>query len=320
MPASPIRNGDFAEGLTGWTIGAEAGGLTPETGAESRINALGGVAQLWEHDSFLTSLQQTFTIPPSPQTISFDVVALGLEAALGGVPDAFEVSLLNEAGQSLVPAFRPEATSFFNANPEGAVSWAAGVQWDGRHVTLDIGSLTPGTQATLVFDLIGNPPGRSSVVAVDNVRIAPDHLAADSFTPALLGSGFGASAGIAAGDVDGDGHEDLVVADAAANRVVVFHGDGAGAFARDEWDVASYGRGPQAVALGRLTNQDGVLDAAIGLAASGAVLTPLGFDALPPQVTLVQPAPGRATAAAVTQIELQFSEAMQDAGPGASTR
>ena len=45
------------------------------------------------------------------------------------------------------------------------------------------------------------------------------------------------------------------------------------------------------------------------------MLTPLGFDALLPQVTLVQPAPGQATAAAVTQIELQFSEAMQDAGP-----
>ena len=122
LPASPIRNGDFAEGLTGWTIGSESGGGTPEAGAESRINALGGVAQLWEHDSFLTSLQQSFTIPPSPQTISFDVVALGLEEALGGVPDAFEVSLLNAEGQSLVPTFRPEATSFFNANPEGAVS------------------------------------------------------------------------------------------------------------------------------------------------------------------------------------------------------
>ena len=196
LPASPIRNGDFAEGLTGWTIGAEIGDVAPDAetesprvprrapaalpldlGTESRINALGGVAQLWEHDSFLTSLQQTFTIPPSPQTISFDVMSLGLEEALGGVPDAFEVSLLNDAGQSLVPTFRPEATSFFNANPAGVIAQASGVAWDGRHVTLDIASLTPGTQATLVFDLIGNPPGRSSVVAVDNVRIAPDHLA-----------------------------------------------------------------------------------------------------------------------------------------------
>jgi hypothetical protein len=314
LPASPIRNGDFAEGLTGWTIGSQIGGLTPDAGAESRINALGGVAQLWEHDSFLTSLHQTFTIPPSPQTISFDVVALGLEAALGGVPDAFEVSLLNEAGQSLVPVFRPEATSFFNANPDGAVAWAAGVAWDGRHVTLDIASLTPGTRATLVFDLIGNPPGRSSVAAVDNVRIEPDRLPSDSFTPILVGGGFGASAGIAAGDVDGDGHADLVVADAAADRLVVFNGDGAGQFARDEWSVSPYGHGPQAVALGRLTPEDAVLDAAIGLAASGRVLTPLDADELPPQVTLVHPAPDQTTAAAVTQIELQFSEAMRDAG------
>jgi len=316
LPASPIRNGDFAAGLTGWTIRTEADGWASDTAVESRVSALGGMAQLWEHDAFLTSLQQTFTVPPSPQTISFDVVALGLEPAVAGsLPDAFEVSLWNEAGQSLVPTFRPDASSFFNANPEGAVAWAAGVAWDGRQVTLDISALTPGTQATLAFDLIGNPPGQGSVVAVDNVRIAPDSVTSYSFTPALVWGGFQAGTGIAAGDVDGDGHTDLVVADAAADRVVMFRGDGAGAFSRYEWDVGSYGHGPRAVALGPLTPDDAVWDAAIGLGLDTRVLTPLRFDQLLPQVTLVQPAPSQIATAAVTQIELRFSEAMQDAGP-----
>jgi len=316
LPASPIRNGDFAAGLTGWTIRTEADGWASDTAVESRVSALGGMAQLWEHDAFLTSLQQTFTVPPSPQTISFDVVALGLEPAVAGsLPDAFEVSLWNEAGQSLVPTFRPDASSFFNANPEGAVAWAAGVAWDGRQVTLDISALTPGTQATLAFDLIGNPPGQGSVVAVDNVRIAPDSVTSYSFTPALVWGGFQAGTGIAAGDVDGDGHTDLVVADAAADRVVMFRGDGAGAFSRYEWDVGSDGHGPRAVALGPLTPDDAVWDAAIGLGLDTRVLTPLRFDQLLPQVTLVQPAPSQIATAAVTQIELRFSEAMQDAGP-----
>jgi hypothetical protein len=144
LTTSPIANGDFSAGLTGWT-------------ADGPVSAGGGFAQLLEGDGLLTSLQQTFVVPLSPQQITFDIVALGLEDPEGGVPDAFEVSLLDAAGESLVPTFRPEATSFFNANPGGDVRLASGVSFDGRRVTLDISGLTPGTEATLIFDLVGNP-------------------------------------------------------------------------------------------------------------------------------------------------------------------
>src|SRR5262249_33102472 len=48
----------------------------------------------------------------------------------------------------------------------------------------------------------------------------------------------------------------------------------------------------------------------------GGTDTTAGFvvDRTPPQVTLVDPAPGATTSAAVTQLRLRFSEAMRDAG------
>src|SRR5262249_44567784 len=103
---NPIADGDFAAGLSGWQA-------SPGT-----VSAGGGFAQLRENTSALTTtLRQTFVVPVNPQTVSFDLVALGLEAPGGGVPDAFEASLLDASNHSLVPTFRPEATSFFNANP-----------------------------------------------------------------------------------------------------------------------------------------------------------------------------------------------------------
>ena len=187
LGVSPIVNGDFSLGMTGWQteiVGHD------ESAVPGRVNTLGGFAQLTENESFLVSLHQTFTIPPTPQTIQFDIESLGLDLPNGGVPDAFEVSLLDAANTSLVPTHTPTASSFFNANPDGATSTAAGVTFDGRTVTLDISSVAPGTEATLYFDLVGNPPGTSSVASVDNVSITPDFITSDTSTSSPLAGPF----------------------------------------------------------------------------------------------------------------------------------
>jgi hypothetical protein len=184
-------------------------------------SALGGFAQLRENQSFLVSLQQAFVVPPSPQTIALDIVSLALDDPAGGVPDAVEISLLDGANNSLVATFRGDTTSFFNVNPGDEVSLAPGVTFDGTTVTLDISNVTPGTEATLCVDLIGNPPGTSSLVSIDNVRIGPDVIYQNQFTQLPLAGPFGATRGIAHGDVDGDGQLDLVVADAGRNELVI---------------------------------------------------------------------------------------------------
>jgi len=312
LTSSPITNGDFSLGLTGWKT--EVVGHAESANAGS-VNALGGFAQLAENESFLVSISQTFTVPPSPQTISFDVTSLGLEDPAGGIPDAFEVSLADAEFNSLVSTFRPEATSFFNANPDGQISLASGVTVDGKSVTVDISGIAAGTEATIYFDLVGNPPGTGSVAAVDNVEIVPEAIYAETFTATPLEGPFAASAGIAYDDVGGDGSADIVVADSALERLLVFNGDGVGGYVRSEFDVSAYGCTPRAVATGALTAGDTVADVAVTLFGSDLALTPLRADTVGPEVTFVEPAPGSLVTADVTEIRLQFSEPVLDTGP-----
>jgi hypothetical protein len=304
-PASPIANGNgsFAAGLTGWTT----------TGSVTVSN---GFAQFEEGNNFLNTLQTTVVVPANPQSLSFDIVSMGLEDPAGGVPDAFEVSLLDAQRNSLVPVFRPEATAFLNFNPGGAVAKAPGVTFDGRHVTLSLTGLTPGTQATLIFDLVGNPPGNRSVAAISNVQLSQTSPA-DTFTPLSLPGPFGATAQIASGDVDGDGKRDVVVTDTTQNRLIVYNGDGTGHFTRSDLDVSSFGAAPLAVAAGRLTAGGNTDDVALTLSGSNRVLTPLVLDTTPPQVTVLDPTPGQVRNQDVNRLRLRFSKAMRDTGPTA---
>ena len=192
-----LVNGDFAQGLFGWTTEIVGHDSAATLGA---VSALGGVAQFRENESFLISLRQKFFVPPAPETIEFDLVALGLaDPASGKIPDAFEVSLLDASQHSVVATIGPQASSFFNVNPGNVVAHATGVTFDGRHATVDISALTPGSEVTLVFDLVGNPPGTTSVAAIDNVTVSPSFVAADSFSAVELSGPFTAANGIARG-------------------------------------------------------------------------------------------------------------------------
>ena len=128
LQTSPtLNNGGFGLGLTGWNteiIGHRSADVAGTVIAQS------GFAQLVENESFLVSVNQEITIPANPETIEVDLLSIGLEDPAGGIPDAFEISILDENGNSLVPTFRPDATSFFNVNPGDYVSFASGVTFD----------------------------------------------------------------------------------------------------------------------------------------------------------------------------------------------
>src|SRR5262249_30433535 len=59
-------------------------------------------------------------------------------------------------------------------------------------------------------------------------------------------------------------------------------------------------------------------DVALTLSGSNKLLSPLVYDTTPPTATVVSPASGQVLNAGISQITVQFSEAVLDAGPGGS--
>lgn len=235
LDAPPIVNGAFDNNLQGWMttiVGhapdEQAGTVTTE---DSRL-------QLSENQSFAVGVRQTFKIPPNPQTLSIDIVQLDLEAA-EGIPDAFDAALLDAAGAPLTAVVMPGASSFFNANP-GGERLASGVTRSGNTITLDLSGQTPGTDATLRLDMSGHPVGTRSRVVLDAVRVLPETLLVDTFTPLALSGPFGEAAGLAHCDENGDGAEDILLDDPGLGALVLHTNDGTGGFTRSIIPIPNY--------------------------------------------------------------------------------
>ena len=313
LTSSPIVNGRFDQGLTGWTtqiVGHTAGnqGGVHQPGTVSVLN---GSARLTENQSFLTSLQQTFRVPTSAQSLSFDVRSLGLQPSAAGIPDAFEVSLLNSDGNSLVATHRAESTSFFNVNANGQTTLASGVTFNGTTITVDISGLTAGTQATLFFDLIGNPPDTTSTVVLDNVVITPERITKDTFTVVTLPGSFQHAMGVDSGDINADGLTDLLITDRAASSLLVFSGTTGAGFTRTDVTLSAFGTQPVSVIATALrgSSED---DIAVALYGSDAVVSPLTVDHTPPKATLITPAANAVNTGVGNTIVVEFSEAMRE--------
>ena len=186
--ASVIVNGDFSDPvpLAGFTT---AGTVVSEgAGAGNRFGLL-------ETDgSFQRTLAQTFTLPATPTTLSFDF-AFSTEgtAPFPGFPDSFAVSLITTVdgdfldllvvdALGMVPDPSDGIEAITGALPisvvldpsvtlPGFVVFAGGTSFSGR-LSLALPAAVLGETATLYFDLFDEPDGAASRAALD--RIATD--------------------------------------------------------------------------------------------------------------------------------------------------
>ena len=183
-----LNNGSFADGLTSWTTTILGGGVSP-----GEIRAENEQAVLLEGDSFLVTLSQSFVVKAPLASMSFDLIfSPGFDRTDHFIPDAFEVSLLDESFRSVVPTWDSRATSFFNVQEsfdvqgdlaaQKNVSWfggpsvhaepipaaSAGVN-AGLRITVDLTAVPVGKVVTLFFDLIGADADTGSGVSIDNV-------------------------------------------------------------------------------------------------------------------------------------------------------
>jgi len=171
IAAGPLTNGDFSAGLAGWTTSQSGGSAPPGT-----IAVALGVARMSEGDSFLVTLEQTFTVQAGQTQLAFDLTLVpGFDTGDAFVPDAFEVTLLETVtGLPIVATWAPFATSFFNIQEDGSTNLGIGTLRVGSRVAVDLSSVPPGTEVTLYFDLIGADADTGSGVGLDNVIACGD--------------------------------------------------------------------------------------------------------------------------------------------------
>ncbi len=145
----------FGPDLTsqGWTT-TQTGG-TP--GDQGTVTVVGDHVRLVEGDSFQVVFEKSFVIPADGGMVGFEYANLAFDtSAPGFINDAFEVALLGDNGQPLVPTFTPGRDAFFNVTEGLNIATGTGVILAGSQVMLDLAGQIPGTTARLVFRLVNN--------------------------------------------------------------------------------------------------------------------------------------------------------------------
>ncbi|HEV3082404.1 MAG TPA: PKD domain-containing protein, partial [Gemmataceae bacterium] len=149
---------------TGWTYfqtGGSGGGVGSVTPDSSGF-------LFTEGNSFQVGMKQAFTVPSSPNILTFYYSGLSFDpAGAGQINDAFEAAFVDSTGKSLVPTIAPGRDAFFNITRGLAPALASGVTVQSGTVDLDISKLFAVTTiGTLIFRLVNNDHDSLSTVHI----------------------------------------------------------------------------------------------------------------------------------------------------------
>lgn len=167
--ANSVVNGDFSNDF----IASPLAGDWAVTFGTVAWHA-GGFAVLEEDPGLLlSSIEQTIVIPAGAERLSFDY---GLSSTPDGtsgfpIPDAFAAYLLDPV--TLDPILStPPFYDYFYEGRDGFQDYDPSiVTVVGSTVTLDLTSVPGGTDALIIFDLMGGNDGYYTEATVDNVTL-----------------------------------------------------------------------------------------------------------------------------------------------------
>ena len=141
-----------------------------------------GSTTLVEGTRFATPFQQTFTVPSQPSELQFTFDNLDFDTTAQFIKDAFEASLTDADGNSLVLPIAGSQDAFLNITEGQSPVISPNVQLNNGTVDIDLSHITPGTQATLTVRLVNNDSDTATSVHISDPQI----IAATMNTPAAV--------------------------------------------------------------------------------------------------------------------------------------
>lgn len=151
-----------------------------------QVTSVEDEVQLIEETRFETLAERMIAVNSDTKQLSFEYEALFDIIDVKSINDAFEVALLDDAGNSLVHTIGRNRDAFFNLTEGELPSMGGNTQLDGSTVKLDLSHIAEGTSAKLLFRLVNNDFDNRTEVSVtsiatsDEVLLTPAGAVADS--------------------------------------------------------------------------------------------------------------------------------------------
>ncbi|QGQ30125.1 Ig-like domain-containing protein [Gimesia maris] len=227
-----------ATGLDGWTV-TESGG---SGGLEGSVVKDGNDLLISEGNSYQVSLERDITIPDNPSLLSFAYEGNFDITSTDFINDAFEVALLDQNGETVVPSFLYQRDAYFNITEgelptfgtttnhlvgESGSTLVSGV------VDLDISHLEVGSTVKVVLRLINDDDDTGTTFRIINSSEQPE-ADNDAYTVGENGVLVIAAPGVLSNDTaPGQGSLTAVKSTDPSHGAVVLNSDGSFTYTPD---------------------------------------------------------------------------------------
>ena len=163
----PLPNGDFSQGLSGWTVEVSPTGTVPS----GSVSVVGGAALIAKGGAFHAGLSQEFAAPEGLQALRLRLTQSPQFGSSGSfIPEAFDVHVTGPGGFSIAATWRAGASAAANAAavPAG-FNFGDGVTFSNGEIRIPLTGVAAGTNLSFAAGLVGASVDTVATVAFTDV-------------------------------------------------------------------------------------------------------------------------------------------------------